>query len=70
VILRPRQSAVAVLEWVENHPLGGVPGGCQVPESVTLLVTPPDSTESTALPDLSGVCDAFEIGPVLDDAVG
>lgn len=58
--------AIADLEWEDND-ITGVPGGCLVRQSQTLLVTAPDSTESTSLPGLSDVCDAFDIGPVLQN---
>jgi len=68
VILRPGQSGVAELEWEDNNPIGGVPGGCRVRASSALVVTSPDSTQPATLPGLRLVCDAFEIGPLLDEA--
>lgn len=55
------------LEW-END---GGDGGCLVRQSSSLLVTAPDSTESSTMPGLSDVCTGFAIGPVLfDNAMG
>lgn len=67
VRLAPGADALATLEWVLDTADGGTATGCRVQHSSGLLVTPPDSTDSTAFPGLSGVCATFVIGPVLDD---
>lgn len=66
VVLDPIRTAMAVLEWEDVDPIQGVPGGCRVSQSAGILVTAPGSTVAARLPGLRYVCDAFQIGPVVD----
>lgn len=71
VVVAPRHTVLAVLEWVDVDPIGGVPGGCLVPYATSLLVTAPDSTQSIKFTGgYSNICEALEINPVIDRAPG
>jgi hypothetical protein len=63
VVLAPGARASAVLEWSDVT----TASGCQVQNAANLLVTPPNTTQSTSLSISSGaqVCGEFEIHPVL-----
>lgn len=63
VVLAPGQQAQALLLWSDVD--SG--SGCAVQNPVTLLVTPPNTTQSTPLTLSSGaqVCSAFRVRPVL-----
>ena len=63
VLLQPGAQASAVLEWSDVT----TASGCQVQNAASLLVTPPNTTQTTTLAISSGteVCGEFEIHPVL-----
>ena len=66
VVLAAGAEASAVLEW-SDVPNSSASGGCQVQNAASLVVTPPNFTQSTTLTFPAGtpVCSAFEIHPVL-----
>ena len=69
VFLDAAGKASAVLEWsdVQN---GSAPGGCVLRNPVSLVVTPPNFTQSSTLTFAgSPVCSGFEVHPVLTGVV-
>lgn len=65
VVLKPKESASAVLEWTDVTSGSGANNGCAVPKPATLAVTPPNTTRTTTLPMNGEVCGEFQIHPVL-----
>lgn len=68
VVLNPGRTVIAVLEWGDVDPDQAVPGGCLVPHSSGVMVTPPGSTVATKLPSAAYVCEAFQANPVINKA--
>jgi hypothetical protein len=70
VLLAANGKASAVLEW-SDVPDSSQPGGCDVQSASSLLVTPPNFTQSTTLNLGAGaaVCSDFQIHPVLQGVV-
>jgi hypothetical protein len=67
VVMQPGAQATALLMW--SDVTTGL--GCSVQNPVKLLVTPPNTTQSTALSISGGpVCSAFKIHPVLTGLTG
>jgi hypothetical protein len=71
IVLASGGQASAVVEWsdVQNS---SVPGGCAVQNATSLMVTPPNFTQSSTLSIASGtdVCSGFEIHPVVNGVAG
>jgi hypothetical protein len=67
VLLQPNATASAVLEWSDVPTGTGANDGCAVQNAVTLEVTPPNTTQSTAVSFAAGtdVCAEFQVHPVL-----
>jgi hypothetical protein len=67
VLLEPNAIASAVLEWSDVPTGSGADGGCQVQDAAALDVTPPNTTQSTAVDFAAGteVCAEFQVHPVL-----
>jgi hypothetical protein len=66
VLLQPDGTASAVLEWSDVPTGSGADGGCAMLKPVALIVTPPNTTQSTTVSSPpSEVCAEFQIHPVL-----
>ncbi|MBR7828906.1 DUF4232 domain-containing protein [Actinospica sp. MGRD01-02] len=67
VVLAPGADASAVLEWSDVQ----TGSGCAMQNPVSLLVTPPNTTQTSTLSISTGteVCSGFEIHPVLEGVV-
>lgn len=70
--LAPGQSASTVLEWVDAPDNGQAPVGANCPgmDSGKVLITPPDTTRSTAFPAPADLCTAFKVHPVVAGTSG
>jgi hypothetical protein len=53
-----------------RQPVEGVPGGCLVPQSAAILVTPPGSTRTSRLAGVKDACEPLQIGPVIKQSPG
>jgi hypothetical protein len=72
VVLAPGKSASAVLEW-DDAPSGGQStnsADCPGPNSVSLLVTPPNTQTTSTFPSLQDACQGFTIHPVVPGSTG
>jgi hypothetical protein len=67
VLLPANGTASAVLEWSDVPTGSGLNGGCTAPNPISLVVTPPNTKQSTtiSLQEKTEVCAGFEVHPVL-----
>lgn len=73
VVLTPGAVASTVLEWVTLPPDGQTPVGanCAGMDGGKLLITPPNTAQSTAFPAPGGLCDAgFMVHPLVSGDSG
>jgi hypothetical protein len=70
VVLKPTESASAVLEWSDVPTGSGADGGCVAPDPIALAVTPPNTKQTTTISVAKPqVCAEFQIHPVLKGIV-
>lgn len=66
VVLKPSETASAVLEWSDVPTGSGANGGCVAPDPIALAVTPPNTRQTTMISVAQPqVCAEFQIHPVL-----
>jgi hypothetical protein len=72
VELAPGKAASTILEWVDAPVNGQAPVGANCPgmDSGKVLVTPPNTTQSTAFPAPADLCALLEIHPLVPGTTG
>ena len=72
ITLAPGAAASTVLEWVDAPANGQAPVGANCPgmDSGKVLITPPNTKQSTSFPAPADLCTLFEVHPVVSGTSG
>ncbi|MBR7828257.1 DUF4232 domain-containing protein [Actinospica sp. MGRD01-02] len=67
IVLAPGKTASTVLEWVDSPANGQTPVGANCPgmDGGKVLITPPNTTRSTAFAAPGDLCSQFEVHPLV-----
>ncbi|HWG23962.1 DUF4232 domain-containing protein [Actinospica sp.] len=72
IVLKPGSAASTVLEWLDAPPNGETPVGANCPgmDSGKVLITPPNTRQSTPFPAPGNLCSGFEVHPLVPGTSG
>jgi Protein of unknown function (DUF4232) len=72
IVLQPGGAASTVLEWVDFPPNGETPVGANCPgmDSGKVLITPPNTRQSTPFPAPANLCADFMVHPLVPGTSG
>jgi hypothetical protein len=72
IVLKPGGAASTMLEWIDAPPNGQTPVGANCPgmDGGKVLVTPPNTRQSTPFPAPADLCSAFEVHPLIAGTSG
>lgn len=72
IVLAPGKAASTLIEWVDAPTNGQAPVGANCPgmDGGKVLITPPNTTQSTAFPAPGNLCALFEVHPLISGSSG